>query len=43
MLTFVLNHLKTKDVGGNAANNLPFVIKYFLINIRLKKCVIKLF
>ena len=33
MLRFVPDHLKTKTTCKNAVEKLPFVIKYFLINV----------
>ena len=43
MLTFVLDHLKTKKMCNHALKKLHYLLRYVLINIRLNKCVIKLF
>ena len=43
MLKFVHDHLKTKKMRKHPDKKLPFLINMFLINIRLNKCVIKLF
>ena len=43
MLKFVHDHLKTKNMRKHPDKKLPFLINTFLINIRLNKCVIKLF
>ena len=43
MLRFVTDHFKTKMTIENAVKKLPFIISMFLIDIRPKKCVTKLF
>ena len=43
MLTFVLDHLITKKMCNHALKKLHYLLRYVLINIRLNKCVIKLF
>ena len=42
MLKFIPDHLKTKKMCNYAFTKLHFIIRY-IINIRLKKCAIKLF
>ena len=42
MLKLVPYHLKTKQMCNYAVKKLPYLLKYVLINIRLKKCVIEL-
>ena len=43
MLKFVPDHLKTKQICNYVVKNLPLCKDMSLINIRLKKCLIKLF
>ena len=43
MLKLVPNHLKTKKMCKHAVIKLPFITSMFPINIRLNKCVAKLF
>ena len=43
MFKFVSDHLKTKKMCKRAVEKLRFLIDLFLINLRLNKCVIKLF
>ena len=42
MLRFVLDHLKTKMMRKHTVKKLPFKVKYVPIDIRLKKCEVKL-
>ena len=43
MLKLVPNHLKTKKMRKHTVIKIPFIISMFPINIRLNKCVAKLF
>ena len=43
MSKFLPDRVKTKDMWKNAVKKLPYLLDMFLINIRLNKCVIKLF
>ena len=43
MVRCVSDGLKTKKIYKNPVKKLPFVTRYVLIDIRSKKCVIKLF
>ena len=43
MLKFVPYHLKTNKMCKHVVKKLPYLLRYYLINIRLNKCVTKLF
>ena len=43
MSELVPDHLKTKKICKFVVKELPYLLKMFLTNIRLNKCVIKLF
>ena len=43
MLKFVPDHLKTKKMRKHPIKKLPYLLRYIPDQIRLNKCVIKLF
>ena len=43
MLKFVTDHFKTKKMCKDAVKKSRYLLRYVSINIRLNKCVIKLF
>ena len=43
MLKIIPAHLTTKEMCNYVVQKLPFVIRYVPVDIRLKKCVTKLF
>ena len=43
MLEIVPDHLKSRKMCKHAVKKSPYLLKYGLINMRLNKCVIKLF